>query len=598
MEIHRVLIAVVLSLAVLVVWNLLFPPQTPDREEVREEERLEETVPEERDLAPEPDPREEAEDPWDPHEAQIPGFEPEEGEQIKVDTPLYQATFNSAGGILEHFVLKEYKQDIEPDAPMVDLVTPRSLARGPMGITWNRAPTWIEGEWALNGEDLDLEPGDEKTLTFTGRMGGVKFIREMTFVADTYKIQENLQVVNTTEAQASGEIANILAGPAFSDSRLNPTRLGYYDQDGLSHEREGNLSDGISRNTGIQWAGIVDHYFMLTLVPASPDVQLQAHHGDDLFQISLSKSMYLEPETSQTMDQIYYLGPKDREYLEGAPNHLEESIYYGWFNLLAQPLMKVLHFFYQYTANYGVAILLLTLVIKIIFWPLSHKSYKSMNQMKKLQPMMTKIREKHKDDRKAMNEEIMRLYKTYKVNPLGGCLPILVQIPVFIALYQGLLGSVELRHAPFISHIPFTDIVWLADLSARDPFYITPLLMGATMFLQQRMAPAPGDPLQARIMQFLPLVFIFIFITFPSGLVIYWLANNVLSIGQQWYMLRSADVPLQKAEQKAAEKAGKSSRDKEDQGDSQEESQEKPGEQQQKSPQQKSAASKKKKKKK
>ncbi|WP_291320407.1 membrane protein insertase YidC [Desulfonatronospira sp.] len=592
MDIHRVLIAVVLSLAVLVVWNLLFPPATPDREEVREEERLEEPAPQEREPAPE-----EREEPWDPQEAQIPDFEAVEGEQIKVDTPLYQATFNSAGGILEHFVLKEYKQDIDPDAPKVDLVTPRSLARGPMGITWNQAPTWTEGEWTLNGDDLTLEPGDEKTLTFTGRMGGIKFIREMTFVGDHYKIQESLQVVNTTQAQASGEIANILASPPFSDSRLNPTRVAYYDQDGLSHERERNLSDGISRNTGIQWAGIVDHYFMLTLVPASPDVRLQAHHGDDLFQISLSKSMYLEPESARTMDQIYYLGPKDRNYLEGAPNNLEKSIYYGWFNILAQPLMYVLHFFYQYTANYGVAILLLTLVIKIIFWPLSHKSYKSMNQMKKLQPMMTKIREKYKDDRKAMNEEIMRLYKTYKVNPLGGCLPILVQIPVFIALYQGLLGSVELRHAPFISHIPFTDIVWLADLSARDPFYITPLLMGATMFLQQRMAPAPGDPMQARIMQFLPLVFIFIFITFPSGLVIYWLANNVLSIGQQWYMLRSADVPLQKAEQKAAEKAGKGSRDHEDdQEKSGEKNQEKSGEQQ-KSAQQKAAGKKKKKRK-
>ncbi|WP_291322793.1 membrane protein insertase YidC [Desulfonatronospira sp.] len=592
MDIHRVLIAVVLSLAVLVVWNLMFPPHSPDREEVREEERLEEPTP--ADPEPRPDVEVTERDPWDTAPVDMPGFEAVEGEQIKVDTPLYQATFNSAGGILEHFVLKEYKQEIDPDAPKVDLVTPRSLVRGPMGITWNRTPTWTHGDWSLNGEDLSLEQGQEKTLTFTGHMGGVMFIREMTFVGDNYKIEESLQVVNTTQAQASGEIANILASPAFSDNRLNPTRVGYYDQEGLSHERERNLREGISKNTGIQWAGIVDHYFMLTLVPASTDVRLQADYRDELFQLSLSKTMYLEPEASRTMNQIYYLGPKDRVYLEGAPNNLEKSIYYGWFNILAQPLMYVLNFFYQYTANYGVAILLLTLVIKIIFWPLSHKSYKSMNQMKKLQPMMTKIREKHKDDRKAMNEEMMRLYKTYKVNPLGGCLPILVQIPVFIALYQGLLGSVELRHAPFISHIPFTDIVWLADLSARDPFYITPLLMGATMFLQQRMAPAPGDPLQARIMQFLPLVFIFIFITFPSGLVIYWLANNVLSIGQQWYMLKSADVPLQKAEQKAAEKAEQRSKNKEDKDGAREES---PGAEQ-KSQQKKSTSGKKKKKKK
>jgi len=164
--------------------------------------------------------------------------------------------------------------------------------------------------------------------------------------------------------------------------------------------------------------------------------------------------------------------------------------------------------------------------------------------------MMTKIREKYKDDRQKMNEEMMRLYKTYKVNPAGGCLPILVQIPVFIALYQGLMGAVELRHAAFIYYLPFTDIVWLADLSAKDPFYITPVVMGATMFLQQKMAPAPGDPLQAKIMLFLPLVFIFIFISFPAGLVLYWLTNNVLSIGQQWWVLRNAgNKPLVKAEQ-------------------------------------------------
>jgi YidC/Oxa1 family membrane protein insertase len=200
--------------------------------------------------------------------------------------------------------------------------------------------------------------------------------------------------------------------------------------------------------------------------------------------------------------------------------------------------MQVLNFFYKYTGNYGIAIIILTIIIKIIFWPLSQKSYKSMNKMKKIQPMMTKIKEKYKDDRQKMNEEMMRLYKTYKVNPAGGCLPMLVQIPVFIALYQALLSAIELRHAPFIYNLPFTDIVWLADLSAKDPLYITPLIMGATMFIQQKMTPSPGDPTQAKVMLFMPVVFTFIFLTFPAGLVVYWLANNVLSIGQQWWMLK------------------------------------------------------------
>ena len=163
-----------------------------------------------------------------------------------------------------------------------------------------------------------------------------------------------------------------------------------------------------------------------------------------------------------------------------------------------------------------------------------------MEQMKKLQPMMKKLREKHKDDKEALNKEMMQLYKTYKVNPAGGCLPILVQIPVFIGLYQALLNSIELRHASFIEYLPFTDITWLADLSAADPFYITPLLMGASMFLQQRLTPAAGDPTQQKVMMFMPVIFTVMFINFPAGLVIYWLCNNILSIGQQWWMLRKA----------------------------------------------------------
>jgi YidC/Oxa1 family membrane protein insertase len=154
--------------------------------------------------------------------------------------------------------------------------------------------------------------------------------------------------------------------------------------------------------------------------------------------------------------------------------------------------------------------------------------------------MVQKIKVKYGDDRQRMNQEVMELYKTYKVNPAGGCLPMLLQIPVFLGLYQGLLNAIELRHAPFIAHLPFTDIVWLADLSAKDPFYITPVVMGATMLLQQRLTPAPADPTQAKIMMFMPVVFTFMFLNFPAGLVVYWLVNNVLSIGQQWWMLRKS----------------------------------------------------------
>ena len=186
------------------------------------------------------------------------------------------------------------------------------------------------------------------------------------------------------------------------------------------------------------------------------------------------------------------------------------------------------------------AIILLTIVIKLIFWPLSHKSYKSMERMKKIQPMMKKLKEQYKDDRQKMNQELMRLYKTYKVNPAGGCLPMLLQIPVFIGLYEALLGAVELRHASFIPEVPFTDIVWLADLSAKDPLYVTPVIMGLSMFLQQKLSPTAGDPTQAKIMLIMPIFLTFIFLNFPAGLVVYFFTNNVLSIAQQWWTLRNA----------------------------------------------------------
>jgi YidC/Oxa1 family membrane protein insertase len=232
------------------------------------------------------------------------------------------------------------------------------------------------------------------------------------------------------------------------------------------------------------------------------------------------------------------MGPADRAILAEMPNKLDQAIDFGWFHLIAVPLLSVLNWFYKFVHNYGVAVILLTMLIKLIFWPLSHKSYKSMDQMKRIQPMIQKLREKYADDKERMNQEIMALYKTYKVNPAGGCLPMIVQIPVFFGLYKALLGSIELRHAAFITHLPFTNLVWLADLSAKDPFYITPLIMGATMFLQQKMTPTGGDPTQAKIMLLMPVVFTFLFLNFPAGLVVYWLVNNVLSITQQWWMMR------------------------------------------------------------
>jgi YidC/Oxa1 family membrane protein insertase len=215
----------------------------------------------------------------------------------------------------------------------------------------------------------------------------------------------------------------------------------------------------------------------------------------------------------------------DLDILGAVDHQLAEVVDFGFFSPIAKPLLFVLKFFYGFLGNYGLAIILLTAIIKLLFWPLTQKSYTSMKSMQKLQPEMQKIRDKFKNDRERLNKEIMELYRKHRVNPLGGCLPMLVQIPVFFALYKVLMEAIEVRHAPFY--------FWIQDLSAKDPYYITPIIMGATMFIQQKMTPTTMDPTQAKLFMLMPVIFTFMFLNFPSGLVIYWLVNNLLTIGQQ-----------------------------------------------------------------
>jgi YidC/Oxa1 family membrane protein insertase len=280
------------------------------------------------------------------------------------------------------------------------------------------------------------------------------------------------------------------------------------------------------------------NYFLSAVVPPKgSDMVFKARIIDGgIWRVAVeAPDLVLDPGVPVLHKTDWWVGPKDREMLKIAPNELDSSLDMGWASFLAVPMIWLLQFFQSLVVNWGVAIILLTVLIKILFWPLTRKSYKSMESMKKLQPLMAELQQKHGKDKNALNKEMMQLYKTYGVNPMGGCLPILIQLPVFIALYQALLHSIELRHAAFIAYLPFTDILWLADLSVKDPFYITPLVMGATMFLQQWLSPAMGDPTQRKIMLLMPVVFTFMFINFPSGLVVYWLCNNVLSIAQQWW---------------------------------------------------------------
>ena len=531
----RVILAVSLSLMVLLGWNYFFPPAAPQEVQTQNVTSPNQTVAQ----APATMPAGTPEQPATPTVQ----FSPTGGEKLVVETPLYHAVLNTAGGVLESFVLKNYRETIAPDSSNIDLVTASSVTKAPMGLIWNSQPTWAQGQWSVQGGDLDLADGQSGSIRLQGTLGGVQIERVLTFTGGTYEVKEEVKVTNTSSAQLQGNLAfSLSSGSLTAESdKYNLTRIAYLTAGSLEQEDSADdLQLGFVSQAPAQWGGIESNYFLVGLVPTSADMPVRGKLEDGVYRVTVTDQLLLDPGITQLRSASYYLGPKTAQDLAAMPKDLKASINFGFFDFIAKPLSQFLGFLHTYVGNYGVAIIILTIMIKALFWPLSHKSYKSMEQMKKLQPMMAKIREKYADDREKMNAEIMQLYKTYKVNPAGGCLPMLMQIPVFFALYQALLGAIELRHAAFIPHLPFTDMVWLADLSAKDPYYITPLIMGATMFLQQRMSPPMGDPMQAKIMMFMPVIFTFLFLNFPSGLVVYWLVNNVLSIGQQWLMIRKS----------------------------------------------------------
>ncbi len=563
MDNKRLAIAVVLSCVLFLGWNYLAVKMgwTPDP---ALQPAVNATAPAEQPASPAQAPGA----PGDPSAAagpppvQAPAFTPTEGRLVTVDTPLYRAVFHSSGGILREFSLKQYRQSLTPDSPNVNLISQTAAGQAPMGLLLDGIPSWTGRNWVLEGDDMTLADDKTGVLRFSTDIEGLHVVRELVFSGGSYSINEKVRV--QSEAPRSFNLAFTFAAsslaseksvsmlsraryaifggkePVAEESQYNPTRVAWLHENRFSEEGSGSdLTEGKLIQGKISWMAVMNNYFIGAVSMPGEDASAKAKLTNGVYSVLVGKTGLTASQGHDAeLQSSYYLGPKEADRLDAAANSMGKALDYGMFSIVARPLVWLLKFFNSFVHNYGIAIILMTVVIKIVFWPLSQKSYKSMNQMKKLQPMITKLREKHAGDKETMNREIMQLYKTYKVNPAGGCLPILVQIPVFFGLYQALLNAIELRHAPFITHLPFTDHLWLADLAAADPYCITPLIMGATMFLQQKMTPAPGDPTQAKVMMFMPLIFTVLFISFPAGLVVYWLVNNVISIAQQWLQLR------------------------------------------------------------
>jgi YidC/Oxa1 family membrane protein insertase len=282
---------------------------------------------------------------------------------------------------------------------------------------------------------------------------------------------------------------------------------------------------------------LVQHYFISAWIPdadSTNNFKLRKFGDKDLYLFGFtSNAVEVVPNSQGSLKASFYAGPKDTEALEKISPFLDLTVDYGWLWMIAKPLFWLLKYIQSAIGNWGLAIIGLTLAVKALFYKLSATSYRSMAKMKKLAPKMAEMKERYGDDRQKMSQEMMKLYQTEKVNPLGGCLPMLIQMPVFLALYWVLMESVELRHAPFY--------LWIQDLSVKDPFFVLPVIYGFTMWFMQKLNPQPTDPMQARIMQMLPIVFAFMFLWFPAGLVLYWVTNNTLTIAQQYFITKQIE---------------------------------------------------------
>jgi len=470
----------------------------------------------------------------------------QKGESIVITTDLVIAEIDTLGGTLKRLELLRHKDSADPDKNFV-LISPAHQYEAQSGLT---------GEGGANHRSLWRAQPGPRTLAASAEslqlqlrtMGkdGLEVEKIYTFRRNSYVIDVTMRVRNgssnpvatyayfqlTHDGKPEGQrnsVAETFGAQSFTGfaiyseehkyQKVHPADIDKGKADYVKQAKDG-------------WLALVQHYFVSAwLAPqgVTRDYLLEKRQ-DGSYAGRLLVPVSVAPGADATVDVPLYAGPQEKRRLEAAAPGLDLVVDYGWLAIIAWPLFWLLEKLHALTGNWGVAIILLTVLIKLIFFPLSATSYKSMARMKLITPRLTKIREMYANDRQKMNQAMMELYKTEKINPLGGCFPIVVQIPVFIALYWVLLAAIELRHAPFI--------LWIRDLAALDPYFVLPILMSATMVLQTRMNPTPPDPVQAKVMQFMPYFFSIFFFFFPAGLVLYWLVNNILSILQQWQIQR------------------------------------------------------------
>jgi len=455
---------------------------------------------------------------------------------VRVETDLYTAVFSSRGAALKSMTLKKYREQNSPAASLVILgnnTDPALLNFSTRAVGFNLPDS---ANYTADAETVTLTGKETRQLVFTYVSGQGFTVRKVYgFGADSFSVKLDTQVLNNSAAAMVGTIQQVMTyppEPKVKDNRFDTAGSYIYADTSLHSDKVKDVANASKKyDKNVQWAGFADKYFLSSILAEKnsiASVELKKNAAGFMESIVSAPQVTINAGQSVTVTQRLFVGPKDIDILKAQGNDLVQSLDLGWFTALAKPLLYTLKYFYRYVGNYGIAIIIVTIILKALFFPLTHKSYKSMKDMQKIQPKMAALKEKYKDDRDAMNKAVMELYREHKVNPMGGCLPMVVQIPVFFALYKALMFSIELRHAPFF--------LWVTDLADKDPYYVTPVIMGITMFVQQKMTPSQMDPIQQKMMLALPVVFTFMFLSFPSGLVLYWLVNNILTIGQQMYI--------------------------------------------------------------
>ena len=476
------------------------------------------------------------------------GFTLAKGERINVKTDLIQAVIDTQGGDLRHLELTQHHATGDRSKNFVlldDSLTPKQVYISQTGLIGDDLPNH-KSAYTATTKEYQLADGSDKLevrLSWEGGKG-VKVDKVYTFHRGSYVIDLNYEINNGSSTKLEPWLyyqllhdsssvpkstmfqPQAFTGAAYYTNKDKYKKLTFADMDKAD----------LSQSAKDGWIGVVQHYFASAWLPQPGMVReyYTKHLDGQIYAVGTKLGVgSIAAGASANVTARLFAGPQEQKHLKEVAEGMDRTVDYGMLFVIAEPLFWVLSAIQKLVHNWGVAIILLTVLIKLAFYPLSATSYKNMAQMRKLAPRMQSLKERYGDDKAKMQQAMMELYKTEKINPLGGCLPILVQIPVFISLYWVLQGSIELRQAPFA--------LWITDLSVIDPYYVLPIIMGATMIIQTSLNPPPPDPVQAKVMKIMPVVFSVFFFFFPAGLVLYWLVNNVLSILQQWRINRVID---------------------------------------------------------